>query len=109
MKAKLIYDLGYYAPYVERRYNLMNKELYKMVFLVNNSKIEVSQLSHSEVKFAVNFIKKSINNMSKDAMLYFANVFIRINDIKVYYINTYTNQKVNITDFVEVKGEFKGE
>jgi hypothetical protein len=108
IKAKLIYDLGYYAPYVERRYKKMNNdELYKMVFLVNNSKIEVSQLSHSEVLFAVNFIKKSINNINKDAVLYFANVFIRINDIKVYYINNYTNKKVNITDFVEINGEAK--
>lgn len=85
-----------------------NDELLKITFLIDTEKIIVHNLTRQEVKFVVNFIKKSIDNMSKDAILYFSNVFIRINDIKVYYINTYTKQEVNITDFVEVKGEAKG-
>jgi hypothetical protein len=31
MKVKLIYDLGYYAPYVERRYKTMNEWKVKLL------------------------------------------------------------------------------
>lgn len=82
-----------------------NDKLYKITFLIDTEKIIVHNLTRQEVKFTINYIKDKIGNNT--TCLYIANTFLRINEIKLYYINTYTDQEVNITDFVEVKGDAK--
>lgn len=80
---------------------MKSDKIYKMVFLIDTNKIEIRNLSFDEVKFAVNFTRKNIDNSS--AVLYLANTFMKINDIKAYYINDYELKEVIISDFVDLE------